>query len=302
MCPSLIDLFITVICLDSCSSKAAEDSLDKASSLTPPDLRKTQLGAQRIFFHHCFFLFFQPLAQPFIALRASVCHLAAVDKQSQIWRQGNNSNSLFDIDRSPLSSLFPPLLLFSFHHLAQLPGEGSSVTPLSRTQMGIRKSGLVSNNYRNYFNILKQKDGEIYLFEMLTVRLNFHSSANVSVFVWRTNSSNQTVSTRCVGLFWFGCRCFLIRNHKHLSEPHRGAGRDFVPPTLNRTPAKREPSVKLQLSFRWHSHLKKVFFSRKHAGFRQTLQWQLNFITEEQRRVFLFEPLPENSALINDNW
>lgn len=84
VCPSLIDLFITVICLDSCSSKAAEDSLDKASSLTPPDLRKTQLGAQRIFFHHCFFLFFQPLAQPFIALRASVCHLAAVDKQSQI--------------------------------------------------------------------------------------------------------------------------------------------------------------------------------------------------------------------------
>jgi len=55
------------------------------------------------------------------------------------------------------------------------------VTPLSRTQMGIRKSGLVSNNYRNYFNILKQKDGEIYLFEMLTVSLNFHSCVCVCV-------------------------------------------------------------------------------------------------------------------------
>lgn len=55
------------------------------------------------------------------------------------------------------------------------------MTPLSRTQMGIRKSGLVSNNYRNYFNILKQKDGGIYLFEMLTVSLNFHSSESVYV-------------------------------------------------------------------------------------------------------------------------
>lgn len=57
------------------------------------------------------------------------------------------------------------------------------MTPLSRTQMGIRKSGLVSNNYRNYFNILKQKDGEIYLFEMLTVSLNFHSTECALVFV-----------------------------------------------------------------------------------------------------------------------
>lgn len=53
--------------------------------------------------------------------------------------------------------------------------------------MEIKKSGLVSNNYRNYFNILKQKDGEIYLFDMLTVRLNFHSGARVSVRVCPTD-------------------------------------------------------------------------------------------------------------------
>lgn len=85
--------------------------------------------------------------------------------------------------------------LFSLHHLAQLPREGSAVTPLSRTQMGIRKSGLVSNNYRNYFNILKQKDREIYLFEMLTVSLNFHCSVCVCVFL----CDRQTpVKERCV--------------------------------------------------------------------------------------------------------
>lgn len=32
------------------------------------------------------------------------------------------------------------------------------------------------------------------------------------------------------------------------------------------------------------------------------LQWQLNFISEEQRRVFLFQPLPQNTDPINDNW
>lgn len=77
------------------------------------------------------------------------------------------------------------------------------MTPLSRTQMGIRKSGLVSNNYRNYFNILKQKDGEMYLFEMLTVSLNFHFSVCVFLCDRQTPVEDdvEIVSARCV-LYW----------------------------------------------------------------------------------------------------
>ena len=72
--------------------------------------------------------------------------------------------------------------------------------------MGIKKSGLVSNNYRNYFNILKQKDGEIYLFEMLTVRLNFHSSACVRACACvcvclHDRLRKKSLSARCV-FYW----------------------------------------------------------------------------------------------------
>lgn len=99
-------------------------------------------------------------------------------------RQGNNSNSicltLSEVLFLLFSFLFPSPLFFLF---ALFTIWRSALTSLSRTQMGIRKSGLVSNNYGNCFNILKQKDWAIYLFEMLTVSLNFHSSVWACVFL-----------------------------------------------------------------------------------------------------------------------
>lgn len=109
--------------------------------------------------------------------------------------------------------------------------------------MEIKKSGLVSNNYRNYFNILKQKDGEIYLFEMLTVRLNFHSGACVSVcvFAWQIKAE-EFVGQVCFLLdliFLFGPTFW--KSSKHLPGSYRGAGRDPGPPTLKWTPANKRP-------------------------------------------------------------
>lgn len=102
--------------------------------------------------------------------------------------------------------------------------------------MRIRKSGLVSNNYGNYFNIVKQKDRAIYLFEMLTVSFDFHSVVSVCVRVeYFSKEKDGVVLPRCVlsqsfclvVLFFF---FFLIESNT--STCLRRGGHDPEAPTL----------------------------------------------------------------------
>lgn len=151
----------------------------QASSLTACDLPKAPHNQE---FKHFSSRqgFFQPLAEP---LQPEGCHLKAVCSSTvgeitlilHLTLTESSPSFLF-LFFNPLSTLIPPLFSLSSPSgtAARRGGLICDPPPLSRTQMGIRKSGLVSNNYGNYFNILKQKDGAIDLFEMLTVSLNFH--------------------------------------------------------------------------------------------------------------------------------